>query len=57
MYGLVSKKPLHLFIPLIFSGGIWSACGGLLSTPRAFPSGTIGDAFYETISLRVHYLK
>jgi hypothetical protein len=25
MYCLVSEKPLRLFIPLIFSGGIWSA--------------------------------
>jgi hypothetical protein len=49
MYCLVSEKSLRLFIPLIFSGGIWSACGGLLSTPRAFPAGTIDDTFYETI--------
>jgi len=49
MYCLVPEKPLRLFIPLIFSGGIWSACGGLLSTPRAFPTGTIGDTFYEFI--------
>ncbi|MDX2441708.1 MAG: hypothetical protein QNK40_14305, partial [Desulfobacterales bacterium] len=33
------------FIPLIFSGGIWNF---LLSTPRSFPAGTIGDTFYET---------
>jgi hypothetical protein len=44
MYCLVSEKPLRLFIPLIFSGGIWNF---LLSTPRAFPAGTIGDTFYE----------
>jgi len=48
MYCLASEKPLRLFIPLIFSGGIWSARGGLFSTPRAFPTGTISDTFYET---------
>jgi len=47
----LQSKPLHLFIPMIYSGGIWSACGGLLSTPRAFPTGTIGDTFYETITI------
>ncbi|MBW2563824.1 MAG: hypothetical protein JRE29_07285 [Deltaproteobacteria bacterium] len=36
MYCLVPEKPLRLFIPLIFSGGIWSACGGLLSTQGHF---------------------
>ncbi|MCP4372616.1 MAG: hypothetical protein GY797_31585 [Deltaproteobacteria bacterium] len=50
MYCLVPEKPLRLFIPLLFSGGIWAACGGLLSTPRSFPAGTIGDTFYETVS-------
>ncbi|OQY11450.1 MAG: mannose-6-phosphate isomerase, class I [Desulfobacteraceae bacterium 4572_187] len=50
MYCLIHEKPLCLFIPLIFSGGIWSACGGLLSTPRAFPAGTIGVTFYKTIN-------
>ena len=49
MYCTVPEKPLRLFIPLIISGGIWSACGGLLSTPRVFPAGTIGDIFYETV--------
>jgi len=48
LYCLVSEKPLRLFIPLIFSGGIWNF---LLSTPRAFPAGTIGDTFYEFIRL------
>jgi len=24
MYSFVSEKPLRLFIPLIFSGGIWA---------------------------------
>jgi hypothetical protein len=51
MYCLVSEKPLRLFIPLIFSGGIWNF---LLSTPRAFPAGTIGaysKTFYETIKV------
>ncbi len=42
MYSLVPEKPLRLFIPLIFSGGIWNF---LLSTPRAFPAGTIGVFF------------
>jgi len=51
MYCLVPEKPLRLFIPLIFSGGIWSVCGELLSTPRAFPAGTIGVAFYETVNI------
>jgi len=46
MYCLVPEKPLRLFIPLIFNGGIWNF---LLSTPRAFPAGTIGDTFYETV--------
>jgi len=49
MYCLVSEKPLRLFIPLIFSGGIWDF---LLSTPRAFPAGTIDDIFYETVKIR-----
>jgi len=40
MYCLVSEKPLRLFIPLIFSGGIWSACGEYLA---------ISDIFYESI--------
>jgi hypothetical protein len=52
-YCLVPEKPLRLFIPLLFSGGIWSACGGLLSTPRAFPAGTIGVNFYRQ---SVHFL-
>jgi len=51
MYCLVPEKQLRLFIPLIFSGGIWSACGRLLSTPRVFPAGTIGDAFFESINI------
>jgi len=51
MYCLAPEKPLRLFILLIFSGGIWSACGGLLSTPRAFPAGTIGITFYEFINI------
>jgi glycerophosphoryl diester phosphodiesterase len=48
MYCLVPEKPLRLFIPLFFSGGIWNF---LLSTPRAFPGGTISDTFYEFIKL------
>jgi len=48
MYCLVSEKSLRLFIPLIFSGGIWNF---LLSTPRAFPAGTIGDTFFESINI------
>jgi len=52
MYCLVPEKPARLFIPLIFSGGIWSACGGLLSPPRAFPAGTIGDTCYESITFK-----
>jgi hypothetical protein len=32
MYCLIPEKPLRLFIPLIFSGGIWNF---LLSTPVA----------------------
>jgi hypothetical protein len=43
-------KAQRFFIPLIFSGGIWSACGGLLSTP-AFPAGTISDGFYTIFFL------
>jgi hypothetical protein len=44
---LVPEKPLRLFILLIFSGGIWNF---LLSTPRAFPAGTIGETFYDAIN-------
>ena len=48
MYCPVSEKPLRLFIPLIFSGGCWNF---LLSIPRAFPVGTIGDTFYKTVNV------
>jgi len=40
-------KAQWFFIPLIISGGIWNF---LLSTPRAFPAGTIRDTFYESIN-------
>jgi hypothetical protein len=41
MYCLVPEKPLRLVYGII--------CGGLLSTPRAFPAGTIGGTFFERV--------
>jgi len=56
MYAIISEKPLRLFIPLIFSGGIWNfILSHLKRTPILFTkASTLGlTQFYHWVGFKI----